>query len=72
MTMDLEFFQSETSHALRAEGVHDCIIRALSQRNIEVPGEVATQIRDCTDRDQLDRWFDRSLTANTVGDLFVD
>ncbi|MFD0363599.1 hypothetical protein ACFQZZ_19295 [Nocardia sp. GCM10030253] len=84
MTMDLSFFRSETSQRLRAEGIEkgraegiaegraEYILRNLYRRGIAVPEHARTRIQACTDQDQLDKWFDRSVTATAIADLFAD
>jgi hypothetical protein len=37
---------------------------------LDLTTEQGAQI--CTDRDHLDRWFDRALTAATAADVFMD
>ncbi|WP_069166371.1 hypothetical protein [Nocardia altamirensis] len=84
MTMDLSFFRSETSQALRAEGRAEgrdearaetraeYIVRLLDGRGVDVPDQARARILACQDNDRLDHWFDRAITANTVDELFAD
>ncbi|WP_338781236.1 hypothetical protein [Streptomyces sp. DG1A-41] len=44
----------------------------LEKRGIPVPEDTRDRIISCTDLDTLALWFDRSLTATTVEDLFAE
>ncbi|MTE11189.1 hypothetical protein [Nocardia aurantiaca] len=78
MTVDLSFFRSETSQRLRAEGrvegrvqtLIDAILRSLRARGIEVSQEARQRIESCRELDTLDAWFDRSLTASSITEIF--
>ncbi|MFD0363600.1 hypothetical protein ACFQZZ_19300 [Nocardia sp. GCM10030253] len=80
MSIDLSFFRSETSQRIRAEGRAigraegraKYILRILGQRGIALPDDIRDRITTCLDLDQLDRWFDRSFTATTITDLFIE
>ncbi|WP_069166370.1 hypothetical protein [Nocardia altamirensis] len=76
MTIDLSFFRSETSNALRAEGAFEArsknIVRLLDRRGVNVPDTVRARILACRDGDRLDHWFDRAITATTVDELFTN
>lgn len=48
------------------------ILRALDKRGIPVPDDTRERITSCTDLDTLTLWFDRSLTATVVEDLFAE
>jgi hypothetical protein len=82
MAVDLDFFRSETSQRLRAEGrvegraqgeAHGratAILLLLRQRGIVVPDTARDRITDCRDLDTLDTWFTRAITATTVDEIF--
>lgn len=72
MAVDLDFFRSETSQRLRAEGRAGAILLLLSQRDVTVPDDVRDRINDCPDLDTLDTWFTRAITATTVDEIFQD
>lgn len=72
MTVNLSFFRSETSQRLRAQGYVEALLRTLERRGIPVPQEALDRITACADRAVLDDWLDRSLTASTVDELFLD
>ncbi|MEV5530892.1 hypothetical protein [Streptomyces prunicolor] len=48
------------------------ILRVLEKHGIDVPDDIRERITSCTDFDTLTLWFDRSLTASTAEDLFVE
>ncbi|MEU6141329.1 hypothetical protein ABZ848_13290 [Streptomyces sp. NPDC047081] len=56
----------------KAEECGLMILRALEKRGIAVPEETRERVTSCTDLDTLTAWFDRSLTAATAEDLFVE
>jgi hypothetical protein len=60
----------------KAEGAAEdrtaLILRVLDKRGIPLPEETRDRITSCTDLDTLTLWFDRSLTATTVEDLFAE
>jgi hypothetical protein len=47
-------------------------LSVLEIRGIPVPKATRDRITTCTDLDTLTLWFDRSLTATTAEDLFVE
>ncbi|MFJ9244473.1 hypothetical protein [Streptomyces sp. NPDC101776] len=48
------------------------ILRVLEKHGIDVPDDIRERITSCTDLDTLTLWFDRSLTASTAEELFVE
>jgi hypothetical protein len=56
----------------RAEDRTALILRVLEKRGIPVPEDTRDRITSCTDLDTLTLWFDRSLTATAVEDLFAE
>ncbi|MFE2420332.1 hypothetical protein [Streptomyces hokutonensis] len=56
----------------RAEEGASFILRVLEKRGIPVPEDIRDRITSCTDLDTLTLWFDRSLTASTAEELFVE
>lgn len=85
MSVDPEFFRSETSQRLRAEGLEQGLERGLEQgrrreraRNIhrdraDAQGAVECagrrRVLACEDEALLDLWFDRSLSAGSGAEL---
>ncbi len=47
-------------------------LRVLEKRGIPVPDDIRERITSCTDFDTRTLWFDRSLTASTAEDLFIE
>ncbi len=82
MAVELDFFRSETSQRLRAEGrvegraqeeAHGrarAILLLLSQRGITIPDDAHERISECQDLGILDTWFTRAITAATMEDVF--
>lgn len=74
MAVDLSFFRSETSQRLRAEGRAEgearAVLRLLEQRGVPVSAEARERIVGCTELEQLDVWFTRAITADSVGEVF--
>jgi len=48
------------------------LIKALDVRQLQPTVEQLAQVTACTDLAQLDRWFERSLTAATAAEVFGD
>ena len=75
MSVDLNFFRSQTSQRLReegrTEGRAEYIIRALDRHGVELTDEARDRILHCTDLELLDLWFDRALNATDARDLFA-
>lgn len=46
------------------------LLKNLELRNISVSSEQRERIENCTDEEQLDEWFSRSVTATTAADVF--
>ncbi|MET9523113.1 hypothetical protein [Streptomyces coeruleorubidus] len=55
----------------KAEAKVESILSVLDKRGIPVPEDTRDRITSCTDLDTLTLWFDRSLTATAVEDLFA-
>ena len=54
----------------QAEGEADAILKVLSTRGIQVPGDARARIRACGDTRQLDTWLRRAVTAASADELF--
>ncbi|MFC1402383.1 MULTISPECIES: hypothetical protein [Streptacidiphilus] len=84
MTVDLDFFRSQTSQRIREEGREQgreegraeaqaaAIFEVLTLRGIKVSDRGRRRIADCSEFDLLHQWFRRSLTATTEDDVFSD
>lgn len=55
-----------------AQGEAKLILRALKRRSVEVDDASRERIESCTDLETLETWFDRSLDASTIDDLFKE
>jgi hypothetical protein len=54
----------------RAEGRAESLLRIVDRRGIALSGEQRDRVLACADIDQLDRWFDRAITAATAAEIF--
>jgi hypothetical protein len=82
MTVDLDFFRSQTSQRIRAAGreegreegqVHGIalsVLRVLDRRDIRLTEEARQRVLSCDDQELLGEWLDRALTASDEADLF--
>jgi len=70
MAIPTSYFRSETAEKVRVEGEvrgeAKLIIRALTNRGIEVTDAVRERITTCTDLDILDHWVDRAYDHSVV------
>jgi len=55
----------------KAEGEAKLVLRALSRRGLALTAQQEKLVRACLDTAQLERWFDRALTAGTADEVFV-
>ncbi len=66
-------YQSEFTERLRTEGraeaKADDVLRVLRVRGLDVPDEIRERITGCSDLDQLDRWLEQAITADSVHEL---
>jgi predicted transposase YdaD len=51
-------------------GKIEFLVELLSKRGIVLDDELRARVDRCTDEAQLQRWFDRALTATTVAAIF--
>jgi hypothetical protein len=56
----------------KAEGKAEDVLKLLDARHLVPSGEQRQQVTSCTDATQLDRWFDRAITASTAAEVFTD
>jgi hypothetical protein len=56
----------------RAQGEAHMLLRMLDARGIDAPAGLRDRISSCTDTTQLEDWFDRAITAKSIGDVFGD
>ncbi|MEM9463704.1 MAG: hypothetical protein AAGF11_56725, partial [Myxococcota bacterium] len=54
----------------RAEGMTRMLRRLLNRRKLEPTAEQRQRLATCTDPQQLQQWFDRAVTATSVGEIF--
>jgi hypothetical protein len=55
-----------------ARGKAEAVLKLLDARHLVPSGEQRQQVASCTDTLQLDRWFDRAITAGTAAEVFAD
>jgi len=70
MAMDLSFYRSSFSRQLRAEGVAESVLRVLDKRGVALTDEQRAHIEGCIDREQLNEWLDRAVTATQASEVF--
>ena len=56
--------------AIRAKA--EAILKILDARDLKPTNDQRGQVNAATDLAQLDRWFDRALTAATAAEIFTD
>jgi hypothetical protein len=56
----------------KAEGKAEGVLKLLDARHLAPSGAQRQQVTSCTDAAQLDRWFDRAITAGTAAEVFAD
>jgi hypothetical protein len=83
MSVDLNFFRSETSQRIRDKGREEGqeegqvkaraedILRILDRRGVELTDGERDRIVRCTDLAELGLWFDRVLDVDNADDLFA-
>jgi hypothetical protein len=55
-----------------AEGKAEDVLKLLDARHLAPSKDQRQQVTSCTDAAQLNRWFDRAITADTANDVFDD
>ena len=55
-----------------AKGKAEAVPKLLDARHLVPSREQRQQVTSCTDPLQLDRWFDRAITAGTAAEVFAD
>ena len=55
-----------------ARGKAEAVLKLLDARHLVPSGEQRQRVTSCTDALQLDRWFDRAITAGTAAEVFAD
>jgi len=55
-----------------AKGKAEAVLKLLDARHLVPSREQRQQVTSCTDALQLDRWFDRAITAGTAAEVFAD
>ena len=53
------------------KGEAGAVLKILAGRGIALSDLQRAQIRECTDRDVLDRWIDHALVVSSVEELFA-
>jgi hypothetical protein len=55
-----------------AEAKAEAVLKVLDGRKLAPSQEQRQRVTSCTDSAQLDRWFDRAITAGTADEVFAD
>jgi hypothetical protein len=66
----IENFRKEGIKEGIEKGKAEYVLRTLDVRGIKVTEKQREQVISCADPTQLDRWFDRALTAKSAVDVF--
>ena len=56
----------------KIEGKIENLFKLLAHRNLGLDEPLRGRVLACTDEAQLERWFDRALTATNLGDVFAE
>ncbi|WP_329097738.1 hypothetical protein OG979_19735 [Actinomadura citrea] len=72
-------WQSEFAITHRAEGRAEgevegevkALLLLLEARGLDVPEDVRSRVQGCTDLEQIERWIQRAVSADTAEDLFT-
>ena len=56
----------------KAEGKAEALLAVLASRGVMLTTEQRELVMSCLDLEQVDRWFDRSLSATSADDVFKD
>ncbi|MFD0538635.1 hypothetical protein ACFQY7_37820 [Actinomadura luteofluorescens] len=43
----------------------------LEARGLDVPADVRARVQGCTDLEQIERWIQRAISADSAEDLFT-
>jgi hypothetical protein len=68
----IESFKKEGRQAGLAEGKAEDVLKLIDARGIKVTEEERGQVTASAGLTNLDKWFDRALTAKTAEDIFWD
>jgi hypothetical protein len=55
----------------RAQGEVKALLLMLEARGLDVPEDVRRRVEGCTDLQQIERWIQRAVSAETAEDLFT-
>jgi len=64
--------QAEGQAKGRADGKAATLLKLLTHRGLVLDETLRARVATCTDEAQLDRWFDRALTAATIAAIFAE
>jgi hypothetical protein len=72
----IESFKKEGIKEGRQAGIAEAkaedVLKLIDARGIKATKEQRTEVAESTDLAQLDKWFDRALTAKKAADIFQD
>jgi hypothetical protein len=72
----IEGFKKEGIEEGRQAGIAEAkaedVLKLIDARGIKATKEQRTEVTESTDLAQLDKWFDRALTAKKATDIFQD
>ncbi|WP_141579940.1 hypothetical protein [Actinomadura sp. WMMA1423] len=76
-TVKLDNYEWQSEFAMthraegRAEGEVKALLLLLEARGLDVPEDVRARVEGCTDPEQIERWIQRAVSADTAEDLFT-
>ena len=62
----------KTGRRARPKGKAEDVLKLLDARHLAPSKDQRQQVTSCTDAAQLNRWFDRAITAGTANEVFDD
>jgi hypothetical protein len=54
----------------RTEGKLELLLKLLAQRGLVLDDDLPARVTACTNETQIERWFDRTLTASSLAAIF--
>ncbi|ATL70827.1 hypothetical protein [Nocardia terpenica] len=74
MTTGTHKYKSEFAQRYYARGEifgeGKALLRLLNKRGFTVPDDITRSVTECSDLDQIEAWFDRAVTAETLDEVF--
>ncbi|MEU7214136.1 hypothetical protein [Nocardia iowensis] len=68
----IDGFIAEGEARGEARGEAKILVRALEARGFTIPADLRARIQSCLDTDQLEAWFDKAMSADSIEAVFGD